>query len=860
MNIRKVFLFALLLLSGLTLLACTKTEDTVLRSLTFEGVGDVEVDFQAPFNVLTGVRAKGNDGKYYDEDITFVSLAQAKGEIDEEGNLDTTIPQTISVNYKVKVGAVQAEKFRTITVKSPVPTGDEMVFNGDFAIGIAGWNDSAVNYIADGASMTLTVENGELKAEVVAGANAFTPRFGQQNIKFENGKTYEVSFKAKSLEAKRINLQVGELLTAAPWFDDFKPQQDIRKDITTEWASYSYKFTMNKPTNERGAILFELGTIDSQAVNTTLWFDDIKVVESTPDADTEGPVLSGILLDQNVLLGSTFDPKAGVTAFDVGDNEDLTDQIDVKIYNALNELVESLDTSFEQKYKLIYTVEDSKGNKTTKEAFVHVVGLIFNTTNIIKNGDFKLPFGEAQAATWNIWYQDWGSAPQVSVNHNQELGEVTLDITGGGDAAWAVQFTQPETAGLTLVLGKTYKVVLEVKAEAQRAFNIGIGYGDPFVQYARKDGLVAQTEKTTLEFVFTNKLETHDVRFVFELGNNTNFADGEFTIYKAAIYELAQEDVIKNGNFDVIGWRGFVNDWEGSLGTFGIVSGEFVFNITKYVNTGNTYSLQIIQDMVAMGGKTEVGVIELEPNTTYTWKFDMYASKDIAVSPLIISSNDWVNLVKESDRTVNITTTKSTYTITFTTGTVVHGNEILKFELGSAFASFEGEEFIKLDNVFITKEGSETLIPSVYNPTMDEVIGFSLFTEGLTNSMAFDENSVIINIEQLGGEAYTPHFYQDGISLAAGNYTLRFEISASVSRDIRVNLILPNANYTSILPDGFVDKFLTADEHTVIEIDFTLAQLTEGIKLEIDFGTLGGELTSLPGTFVIDSVLIYPNY
>ena len=45
---------------------------------------------------------------------------------------------------------------------------------------------------------------------------------------------------------KEINLQVGELLSGAPYFTDFKPGLAISKVITTEWATYSYKFTMNQ--------------------------------------------------------------------------------------------------------------------------------------------------------------------------------------------------------------------------------------------------------------------------------------------------------------------------------------------------------------------------------------------------------------------------------------------------------------------------------------------------------------------------------------------------------------------------------------------------------------------------------------
>ena len=78
-----------------------------------------------------------------------------------------------------------------------------MLINPDFSAGTGGWTDPAVNYVADGAAMEITAEDGALKVDVVAGSNVYTPRFGQMNVPFENGKTYEITFRAKSSVEKR---------------------------------------------------------------------------------------------------------------------------------------------------------------------------------------------------------------------------------------------------------------------------------------------------------------------------------------------------------------------------------------------------------------------------------------------------------------------------------------------------------------------------------------------------------------------------------------------------------------------------------------------------------------------------------
>lgn len=184
--------------------------------------------------------AKGDDGKDYTDKITYTSTAT----ISSTGLLDTKAVGAVAVKYTVKIGDLVADTWRYLTVKSPEAVEGEMLINADFSNGAAGWTDPAVNYVADGAAMTITGEDGVLKVDVVAGSQVYTPRFGQMNVKFVKDTTYEISFKAKSSVEKTINLQVGELLPGAPYFVDFKPGNAITKKMTTEWATYSYKFTI----------------------------------------------------------------------------------------------------------------------------------------------------------------------------------------------------------------------------------------------------------------------------------------------------------------------------------------------------------------------------------------------------------------------------------------------------------------------------------------------------------------------------------------------------------------------------------------------------------------------------------------
>jgi len=284
---KRILFMALVLLSAFVLVACnttpteeptpTPTPAPVLSVLTISGASDVTIEFDSAFNVLTGVTATGNDGLSYTSQITYVSTSA----ISATHMLDTTKTGVHAIRYEVKVGTITKQHWRYVTVNTPERPDDGLVINGDFAENTSFWDDAANGlYLGDGG-LVISHEDGALKAVVTAGPQMYMPRFGQQMVPFEQGKTYEISFKAKSSVNKTINLQVGELLANDPWFVDFKPGQSVTREITTEWATYSYKFTMTM-NNPRGGILFELGKVGTQ-VDATMWFDDITAVEATAD-------------------------------------------------------------------------------------------------------------------------------------------------------------------------------------------------------------------------------------------------------------------------------------------------------------------------------------------------------------------------------------------------------------------------------------------------------------------------------------------------------------------------------------------------------------------------------------------------
>jgi hypothetical protein len=853
-------------LAALVLAACgtpssssqtSSTSTITLSSITITGANDVSVEFDVDFNFLTGVTATGNNGQDFTSSITLSSISTAVNTT--TGALDTTRTGVHTVQYRVQSGTIVATKFRNVTVQQPESTGG-MLLNPDFSLGTAGWTDPSVVYNESGSSIEFDTEDGALKVVVVASPVAYAPRFGQMNVPFEIDTTYEVSFRAKSSVVKPINLNAGELLTSDPWFVDFKPGQPEIRTIGTEWATYSYTFT-HRLDNQRGGILFELGTVSGQKVDATMYFDDITIEEATAGPDVTAPNFSGVVSSVSVLVGSTYDPLNGVTALDIVDG-DLTDAIAVEILDSNNAVVNAVNTSAPAVYTVNYSVEDAAGNEATAETIVNVVNLAFKNENLLRNGSFIDGW-----ENWDTWSQTGENAPIVDggVNFAQDL--IALTITGGGSAVWAVQLFQEN---VNLVEGTTYRLSVKASATTARKISVGIGYGNPWNEYARKNGLELGTTSSIQDFVFTVTKASAAVKVVLELGSQDGFANGTIYFEEVRLQRLDEPSLVANNDFSLSGWRAYSEEGVATTSS-GIVNGEFKITISKYAPypqswdpgaTASSYHLQIVQDSESLAGIPGVSpFLDLEVGKTYTLTFEAYASQSITITPNIFGQNIWTNHT-QSPETI-VTTVKQTYSKTVSTvGANLNDTEKLAFEFGKGVPAIaEGGTPISvyIDNVSL-KEGSES-IPTLYNGDMETILGgHTFFTENGGAMTRGVNGGASIEVPALGGAAHQPHYFYTFPTLAQGKYEVKIALTSSVTRDLRFNIVLPGAGYASILPEKFVDFRVTADSPYVFTVSFEVVNPLTNVKLELDLGNLGGDKISLPGTYLISEVLVYANY
>ena len=835
---KKLLLLFIAILAVFGLASCeTEVE---LTAIAFSGVADISVDNGSTFNVLEGVVALGNDEVDYSDQITLVTTSSAVNTT--TGALDTLQAGVHFVRYEVRVGELVAQQSRNITVKAPVAVEGELVVNGDMASGIGGWNDAEVVYVADGATMTLTAEDGALKAEVVAGSNFFTPRFGQMNMAFETGKTYEVSFDAKSSVAKEIALQVGEIVGVAfGYYNDYlrKPEDIIYRTITTEWTTYSYKFTVQNDQvldvdgdGETGGIIFCLGKIGENSVNATMYFDNIVIEESTPDPDTSGPVFSGIVATLDLTTEDTFNPRTGVTALDAVSG-DMTHAIVVEIYNSDNVKISAIDMTVAGTYTIKYIVSDPFGNFSRAETLLTVsepASLIYTDTGFVFDGTFttttEFP-AEVQDSNFadvtgtGFWYRylaDWGGA---AATFNVVEGALEVDITANYGEPWGVMVKQK---GIHLVSGETYRLTFTASAAVDRNIQVGFATG--------VTGTFALTSTpATFTFDYTHEAANVDTRIEFLLGQaaagkvildnvkveigmdiediiyfNTNYlVDGTFTTTTALPAEVQDSnfaDVTESGF-----WYRYLADWGGAAATFNVVEGALEVDITA--NYGEPWGVMVKQKGVS-----------LETNTLYRLTFTASASVD---------RNIEVGFALGFTKVFALTATPTTFTYDF----YFTGDDVttrVEFLLGKA-----GAGKVILDNVELHK---------VMNAPAPELF-ISEYVEGSSNNKAIELYNPTGAALDLTGYVLT--YYNNGATPDSGNVKA-FDLTG---------ITLGAGETFTIVTDTFagtgtydeVQAFADADSVVFFNGDDTLVLTKDGVVIDI-VGVLGEDPWTLNGETV----------
>lgn len=126
-----------------------------------------------------------------------------------------------------------------------------LLLNGVFN-SLLGWKYEAY----DPGSAEFENPDEQFKADISSvGTAGWNVQLYQDNVPLEEGETYEISFEAKSTVDRKILVQMQEVDVWTQYF-----YQDV--EITDELKTYTFEFTMDKPTDSASRFSFALGSPD----------------------------------------------------------------------------------------------------------------------------------------------------------------------------------------------------------------------------------------------------------------------------------------------------------------------------------------------------------------------------------------------------------------------------------------------------------------------------------------------------------------------------------------------------------------------------------------------------------------------
>ncbi len=194
--------------------------------------------------------------------------------------------------------------------KAPLPpsAGDGKLKNGDFAGGIEPWEAWSTNGQWSGeGEVALSALAGELLVDVAkAGAIAYNPQVRQYGLSFAKGKTYTVSFRARASLPKSIQVNLGKELKSYPFYLPYAPTRVFQLGEAMQPYAFSFVMKEESPTDGLGKLVFELGSVDGEAIAARVALADVRVVEEAAQAFEITPVS-----EEEIVRNGNFDLDAG---------------------------------------------------------------------------------------------------------------------------------------------------------------------------------------------------------------------------------------------------------------------------------------------------------------------------------------------------------------------------------------------------------------------------------------------------------------------------------------------------------------------------------------------------------------------
>ncbi len=589
--------------------------------ITWEGIDDVVIPLGDPFDLLEGVKAFDS----IDGELPVVLADDDYFDFNYEYQYTIVYEATNSVGTK-------STKYRMVHVaRGP------NVLNGSFTMGKSYWR-----FDTPGGVGTFSVINEQAVISITdTGAEAWSVQLYQTGLQFEHGKTYELSFLAKSNAGRSISAGFENVSANYAMLIPGYPAMLL----TSEFQTYSAYYTASDDFGAIKAVLYlgrglDVDSLASKANPLDLVIDDIKIREIIRADAEKRPVFSNAGT-VTVTTGDQFDALPPVTAVDYK-GADITHKI-----NRVGAIPDSIaaDTNM----LVSYRVTDDEGNFNFINRTVHYRIAKANPFNLI-NSDFTNGF---QGWTRDV-NQTNGSGRADFIDN--EDGTVTADILNGSNDNWHIQLYQSNVA---LEAGKIYRTTLIAKASVERTLMIEVS--NPSTGYSRiaTELVSLTTEFQTFVFEFKSTVTFH-AKYSLLLGAQ---GSNQVTLDRFENERITAEEAT------TIDLRDYEN--------YEIINGDFKYGYyswTKEATNGSVLNFledrskeEIMLEVVTPGSANWHAQINqdgrhFEAGVTYTMTVIARSLANTTIAMEVTNNNGETVLGRED---INVVATDTTFTMEF---------------------------------------------------------------------------------------------------------------------------------------------------------------------------------------------------
>lgn len=457
---------------------------------------------------------------------------------------------------------------------------------------------------------------------------------------------------------------------------------------------------------------------------------------------------------------------------------------------------------------------------------------------------------------WSL-FEGEGGAGNVTIEEIGQRNFAKIGIKNEGWQNYSVQLLNTAS----LVKGHFYKVSFDAKSDASRTMLARMtgGASRGFSAYSDANSFDLTGQMQSYEYRFQMKADTDlAARTEFNVGLDT----GPVWIGNVRVEEIdagvfAYDDDVLKEPLDGEGnrvYNGSFDQGRQDRMTFWRVENAPTASVSSSVNPDTRYLSVDIVD-AGTGKVTDVNILQkgvrLEENQTYELIFDASASapRDIQVALKTRNASKTYFSQKVSLGSDDVHAASSRHTISFTMKDATNPNSALVFHVGGDAGT------IQLDNVKLIQTsmvyGPDTEFYPLANGSFDkELAPWETATDsGGSISAAYENQAAKLTVQELGQQAYSNMFMQNGMSLMKGaTYELSFDAYATKERKMEIDI--EDSTYTRYF-DEIVDLGTTVQNY---KFTFKMsADLTGNLKFFL--GKLDGQEVSGTHDVFIDNVV-----